>query len=169
VLQIGHYALVPPRDRRALKAAILIAALLASAELVGAGSLTAGLVVFNVAVVVAVVWAMMAIVSAVRDWRTARQPRITRLSAGVFAIWSLLVGGALVATLDSLRTEPFDGLNNLFQIPFALPWFLIPIGGIWSYETDAWIAAGMGWFNGLLILMFLSAWLSRGRERPGAA
>jgi hypothetical protein len=61
----------------------------------------------------------------------------------------------------ALRAEPFDGLNNLFQIPFALPWFLIPIGGIWSHETDAWIAAGMGWFNGLLILMFLPAWLSR--------
>jgi hypothetical protein len=97
------------------------------------------------------------------------QPRITRLSAGVFAVWSLLVGGALFATLHSLRAEPFDGLNNLFQIPFALPWFLIPIGGIWSHETDAWIAAGMGWFNGLLILMFLPAWLSRRRERPGAA
>lgn len=97
------------------------------------------------------------------------QPRITRLSAGVFAVWSLCVGGALVATLHSLRAEPFDGLNNLFQIPFALPWFLIPIGGIWSHETDAWIAAGMGWFNGLLILMFLPAWLSRRRERPGAA
>jgi hypothetical protein len=127
-------------------------------------------VVFIVAVVMVIVWA-------VRDWRTrfhdmnverpprmAWQPRITRLSAGVFVIWSLLVGGALVATLYSLRTEDFDGLNNLFQIPFALPWFLVPIGGIWSHETDAWIAAGMGWFNGLLILMFLPAWLERRRE-----
>jgi hypothetical protein len=153
-----------------------------SAELVGAGAYTAAVVVFIVAVAMAIVWAVMAIVSAERGWRTrfddlnsdrppqmAWQPRITTFSAGVFATWSLLVGGALVGTLHSLRTEPFDGLNNMFQIPFAMPWFLIPIGGIWSLETDAWIAAGMGWFNGLLILMFLPPWLSRRRERQGTA
>lgn len=80
-----------------------------------------------------------------------------------------MVGVALVVTLHSLRTEDFDGLNNLFQIPFALPWFLIPIGGIWSHETDAWVAAGMGWFNGLLILTLLPARLSGRRGRTHRA
>lgn len=167
-------------------ALILVAAPLAGGALIEAGAYIAGVVVFIVAMVIALVWAVMAMVTGVRDGRTsifdmnvdrsprtAWPPRITRLSAGVFVVWSLLVGEALIATLDSLRTEGFDGLNNLFQIPFALPWFVmwlvIPIGGIWSYETDAWITAGMGWFNGLLILMFLPAWVSRRAERAGPA
>jgi hypothetical protein len=59
-----------------------------------------------------------------------------------------------------LETDDFDGLNNLFEIPFALPWFLLPIGGIWSHQIDAWIAAGMGWLNALLILLFLHGCLA---------
>lgn len=96
-----------------------------------------------------------------RRARMRWRPRVTRLSAGVFAIWMLAVGAALISTLDSYRTDDFDGLNNIFQIPFALPWFLIPIGGIWSNEVDAWIAAGMGWLNGLVILFFLPGWRAR--------
>jgi hypothetical protein len=49
----------------------------------------------------------------------------------------------------------------MLQIPFALPWFLLPIGGIWSPEVDAWITAAMGWFNALLILLFLPEWRRR--------
>lgn len=99
--------------------------------------------------------------------RRTRRLRVTWPSLGVSVIWCLLVGGALAATLDSLRTEDLDGLNNMIQIPFALPWFLVPVGGIWSYETDAWIAAGMGWFNGLLILVLTPAWFQR--RRPPSA
>jgi len=65
----------------------------------------------------------------------------------VLVSWSLAVAGALAVTLDSLATEDIDGLNNILQIPFALPWFLLPLPGLtgWSNETDAWVTAGMGW------------------------
>lgn len=84
-----------------------------------------------------------------------------RLSAGIAAVWSVAVAIALVLTLNSLSTDDFDGLNNMLQIPFALPWFLLPIGGIWSHEVDAWIAAAMGWFIALLILLLLPEWRRR--------
>jgi hypothetical protein len=76
-----------------------------------------------------------------------------RIAIGFVVVWSLAVAGALQTTLQSLRTEDFDGLNNMFQIPFALPWFLLPLPAVtgWSYETDAWVVAGMGWFNGLIL------------------
>ena len=77
---------------------------------------------------------------------------------GAFVIaWTVAVLGALIGTLKSLRTGDFDGLNNLVQIPFALPWFLLPISALagTSHQTDAWIDAGMGWMNGLLI----GAWI----------
>jgi hypothetical protein len=86
----------------------------------------------------------------------------------MFVGWSVAVGLALVSTLNSLHSDDFDGLNNILQIPFALPWFLIPIGGIWSHEVDAWIAAGFGWFNGLFILLFLAEWSGRRRVQPAA-
>jgi hypothetical protein len=75
----------------------------------------------------------------------------------LFLVWSLLVAGALVATLDSLRTSDFDGLNNILQIPFALPWFLLPLPAMksWSYETDAWAVAAMGWMNGAILGLLL--------------
>jgi hypothetical protein len=56
-----------------------------------------------------------------------RQPKVDRLSAAVGALWSIGVAAALWATLTSLRTSDFDGLNNILQFPFALPWLLIPI------------------------------------------
>jgi hypothetical protein len=71
---------------------------------------------------------------------------------------------ALIVTLDSLRADEFDGLNNILQIPFALPWVVIPIGGRWSHETDAWIVAGMGWCNGLLVVALVPAWIARRRR-----
>jgi hypothetical protein len=63
-----------------------------------------------------------------------------RIAVGFVVVWSLAVAGALQTTLQSLRAEDFDGLNNMFQIPFALPWFLLPLPAVtgWSYETDAW-------------------------------
>jgi hypothetical protein len=75
------------------------------------------------------------------------------------------VAGTLLAALDSLSKSDFDGLNNIFQLPFALPWFLLPIGGIWSHEVDAWVAAGMGWLNAALLLLYLDVWLDRGARR----
>ena len=45
-----------------------------------------------------------------------------------FVIWTVAVGVALAITLRSLSTDDFDGLNNFWQIPFALPWFVLPVG-----------------------------------------
>lgn len=88
---------------------------------------------------------------------SARRPWSTSL---VFlTMWSVAVAGALAVTLHSLNTDDFDGLNNLLQIPLALPWFLLPLPALtgWSHEVDAWAVAAMGWANGLLI----AAWLRR--------
>ena len=54
----------------------------------------------------------------------------------------------------------------MLQIPLALPWVLVPTGGIWSHEADAWIVVGMGWFNGLLILLFVPWFSERVRSGP---
>ena len=91
-------------------------------------------------------------------------PTRDRLIAPIFfVVWSLLVAGALVSTLSSLRETAFDGLNNMLQIPLALPWSLLPLPGWadWSHETDAWVLAAMGWANGAIVAL----WLDR-RLRP---
>ena len=54
-------------------------------------------------------------------------------------------------TLWSLSTQDFDGMNNLLQIPFALPWLLLPFFHGTSSVAFAWIAAGCGAFNAALI------------------
>ncbi len=69
--------------------------------------------------------------------------------------WAALVVGALVATLQSLRTDDFDGLNNLLQIPLALPWFLV-VPSVGSHVADAWIAAGLGMVNAVLLFVLVS-------------
>jgi hypothetical protein len=58
---------------------------------------------------------------------------------------------ALIVTLPAVApSKDFDGLNNLFQIPFALPWFLLPVVTR-DHVLDAWITAGMGLLNAALI------------------
>ena len=95
------------------------------------------------------------IVTSARSRERRRRIVLTFLSA-----WTLAVAAALAVTLYSLHIEDFDGLNNLWQIPFALPWFLIPLPALtgWSHEANAWVTAAMGMANGLLI----AAWLWRG-------
>lgn len=88
-------------------------------------------------------------------------PEITKRSFVTAVVWSAAVTAALVGTLSSLGTDEFDGLNNMAQIPLALPWFLVPIGGIWSHGADAWIVAGMGWVNALLLLLYGECLLNR--------
>lgn len=83
----------------------------------------------------------------------------SKLGPGVCAgIWCIAVAAALALTLRSLRHDAFDGLNNLFQIPFALPWFLLPLPALLgdSHQTDAWLTATMGWFNGWLLFVALA-------------
>ena len=89
---------------------------------------------------------------------------VRRLPARCAVGWAAGTAGALALTLQSLAEEPFDGLNNIVQIPFALPWFLLPLPAVfgWSYETDAWVTAVMGWANAVLLYLLL---LRRVRRR----
>ena len=87
--------------------------------------------------------------------------KVTRGSTIAAGLWAVAVAVALAVTLHRLRTDAFDGLNNLLQIPLALPWFLLPTGAIWGHTVDAWVAAGMGWLNGLLVLLFGQALVQR--------
>jgi hypothetical protein len=75
-----------------------------------------------------------------------------RWPAGVLATvaWVALVAVGLLSTLHSLRHDDFDGLNNLLQIPFALPWFLIPIATS-DHVRNAWMDAGFGLLNAGLL------------------
>lgn len=94
-----------------------------------------------------------------RDW--LRDHRAALLAA----LWIVGVGVGLVSTLDSLSHDDFDGLNNMFQIPFALPWFLLPIAALTnSHLTDAWITAGMGLVNAVIVYR----WIQR-KDHPQAS
>lgn len=74
------------------------------------------------------------------------------LVAGLWAVGTVV---ALIITLPSVQPgKDFDGLNNMFQIPFALPWFLLPIGSQ-DHVRDAWVAAGMGLVNAGLIYWWI--------------
>ena len=78
-----------------------------------------------------------------------------KLPVVVALVWTALVVGALVSTLQSLRTEDFDGLNNLLQIPLALPWFLI-MPAVGSNVVDAWVVAGLGMVNGAFLVILVT-------------
>jgi hypothetical protein len=92
---------------------------------------------------------------------------VRRIPALCAIAWAIGTAGALALTLASLSEYSFDGLNNLLQIPFALPWFLLPLPAIfnWSNTTDAWATALMGWVNSVLIYLLL---MRRARRRDAA-
>lgn len=75
-------------------------------------------------------------------------------------VWFAGVACGLVLTLASLRETEFDGLNNLAQIPFALPWWLVVPAGE-DHVVNAWVTAGLGVINGLLILLVALMWPRR--------
>jgi hypothetical protein len=79
------------------------------------------------------------------------RPRAPAVLAGA---WAIAVGLALVVTLESLAENDFDGLNNVWQIPFALPWFLLPIGTA-DHVQDAWMVAGLGWLNAVIVYIWM--------------
>lgn len=89
------------------------------------------------------------------DWAAyaaAMVERPQRCALVLAGIWTLAVIAALVSTLVSLDQDSFDGLNNFWQLPLALPWALIPVGlATDSHVIDAWLLAAMGLVNAVLI------------------
>lgn len=83
---------------------------------------------------------------------------------GLPIVWGVLVLLALAYTLDSLRHTDFDGLNNFYQIPLALPWFLVPTAAFLSYEQDAYVVA----VEGLVNAGILHVWLKRRVHRSAS-
>lgn len=82
-------------------------------------------------------------------------------------VWAVAVAVALAVTLQPLHRDHFDGLNNIFQIPFAMPWFLLPLPRLFasSHGSDAWVTAGMGWANGVILFVFVRRRLQTRRVR----
>ncbi len=71
---------------------------------------------------------------------------------------------ALVVTLRSLSKHGYDGLNNMLQVPLTLPWwFVVPARG--SHTVDAWMTAGLGLLNAVLLYVLLRRFL---QERPAS-
>jgi hypothetical protein len=76
------------------------------------------------------------------------------------AAWAVGTTVALIVTLPAVQPDKdFDWLNNMFQIPFALPWFLLPIGSR-DHVRDAWVTAGFGCLNSVLV-HFWVLWRSK--------
>lgn len=74
----------------------------------------------------------------------------------VAGLWALGTATALAVTLPSVQPgKDFDGLNNMFQISFALPWSLLPVGSR-DHVRDTWVAAGMGLLNAGLIYRWMA-------------
>ena len=87
-----------------------------------------------------------------------------RVSLAAATVYASLVVAALVVTLRSLSKHGFDGLNNVLQVPLALPWwFVVPAPG--SHTVDAWMTAGLGLLNALLLYVLLRRFL---QERPAS-
>lgn len=78
----------------------------------------------------------------------------------------IFVAIGLVTTLQSLTDDDFDGLNNMLQIPFALPWWLV-VPAPWSHTVDAWATAGLGVINAAIVYVVISRW-DRRRGRAAA-
>lgn len=91
-----------------------------------------------------------------RKWRT-------RWPEWVATVYLGLVVLALVVTLRSLDGDDFDGLNNLLQLPLALPWSITPRGT--DHVQNAYIDAGFGALNAALLYLLLR----RVRGRRNAA
>lgn len=99
---------------------------------------------------------------------TMERHTISRVALLITAVWIALVVGALVLTLQALQRTDFDGLNNILQIPLALPWFLIP-SPPWSHEANAWRDAAAGLLNAVIIFVLVSRWDRRRADEGGEA
>ncbi len=77
-----------------------------------------------------------------------------RVSPAAATHYATLVVAALVVTLRPLSKHDYDGLNNMLQVPLALPWwFVVPAPG--SHAVDAWMTAGLGPLNAILLNVLL--------------
>lgn len=85
--------------------------------------------------------------------------RLTQKEVVLPAAWATATVLALVATLASLRRDDFDGLNNIYQLPLAFPWIILPVGTK-NHEFNAYVMAAMGLANAVL----LAVWLRRRRS-----
>ncbi len=83
-----------------------------------------------------------------------------RMPLVVAMLYALLVAMALAVTLQSLASEDFDGLNNMLQIPLALPWWVV-VPAPSSHTADAWVTAGLGWVNAGVLYVVLRRLLRR--------
>lgn len=83
-----------------------------------------------------------------------------RLPLVAAAVYAALVLVALVVTLRSLSKDDFDGLNNMLQIPLALPWWVIVPAPV-SHRADAFVTAGLGLLNSGLLYLLLRRVLAR--------
>jgi hypothetical protein len=75
------------------------------------------------------------------------------------ALWVVATVLALASTLHSLRTDDFDGLNNIYLLPLALPWCVVPIPSFFglTYSGESWVLAVMAVYNAVLAHHWLRA------------
>lgn len=78
-----------------------------------------------------------------------------RVALVVSGLWIFGTVIALVTTLPSLKHDDFDGLNNMLQIPFAVPWILLPMGTR-DHVLDAWVTVGFGLVNAGILFWWIS-------------
>jgi hypothetical protein len=86
---------------------------------------------------------------------TTGSHRLRRSHRWIAGAWLIGTGVALAVTLRSLATQDYDGLNNLFQWPFGLPWMLLPMFSGSSNVAYAWLSAACGVVNAILIYAWL--------------
>jgi peptidoglycan/LPS O-acetylase OafA/YrhL len=82
------------------------------------------------------------------------------LPAAVAIAYLTLVLLALLLTLNSLDTTDSSGLNNLFQVPLALPWWII-VPAPESHVADAWLTAALGGLNACIVFLAIRALMRR--------
>lgn len=97
-----------------------------------------------------------------------RRPSAFHAEWVIPAAWAVATVLALASTLHSVRTEDFDGLNNITLLPLALPWSLVPIPSLFglTYAGESWVLAVMAVYNAVLAHLWLR---SRARGEGAAA
>lgn len=88
-----------------------------------------------------------------REGRRRRRLSLAfRVCAAVAVLWALGAVFAYEATVTSIENGAFDGLNNLYQIPFAFPWWFEQSAGP-DHIANARSDLSLGLLNAALILV----------------